>query len=135
MLYFISMWDSPFIVPVATFAMVLGIVIAGQVAQYQKRRLQSEERLAAIARGLPLPPEPQPDPISAESAQRNRIRNSRTTAIILICASLGTAIFAFLLVWILQERDILTLAALSVIPFTLGIGFFIDYRIQTSELP
>ena len=132
MLYLISMWASPFIVPVACFAMVLGIIVAAQVSQYQKRRLQSEERLAAIARGLPLPPEPLPEPVNYDP--RSRARGLRTAAIVLISISLGTAFFAFLLVWILQEHDVLTLAALSVVPLTLGIGFFIDYRLQIREL-
>jgi hypothetical protein len=52
--------SSPFIIPVAAFAMVLGIVIVNTISGYNTRRLQSEERLAAIAKGLPIP-EPSPD--------------------------------------------------------------------------
>lgn len=134
MLFYITMWDSPFIVPVAAFAMVLGIIIAQQVAQAHKRRLQSEERLAAIARGLPLPSEPLSEPVTSEAAQRRRARSLRTAAIVLTSTSAGTAVFAFLLVWILQERDILSLAALSVVPLAIGIGLFVDYRFQTREI-
>ena len=47
---------------------------------------------------------------------------------------LGPALFAFLLVWILQERDIFSLAALSVIPLAIGIGLFVDYRFQIQEI-
>lgn len=128
------MWNSPFIVPVAAFAMVLGIVIAQQLNQAHRRRLQSEERLAAISRGLPLPPEPLPEPVSTEAAQRRRARGLRTAAIVLTSTSVGTALFAFLLVWILQEREILSLAALSVVPLAIGIGLFVDYRFQTREI-
>jgi membrane protein YdbS with pleckstrin-like domain len=134
MLFYIATFDSPFIVPVAAFAMVLGIIIAAQVAEYNKRRLQSEERLAAIAKGIPLPPEQLVEPMSNEAAQRRRARGLRTAAIVLISVSLGTALFAFLLVWILQENDILSLAALSVVPLAIGIGLFVDYRLQTREL-
>lgn len=128
------MWNSPFIVPVAAFAMVLGIIIAQQLNQAHRRRLQSEERLAAIARGLPLPPEPLPEPAFSEAAQRRRARGLRTAAIVLTAVSVGTALFAFLLVWILQERDILSLAALSVVPLAIGIGLFVDYRFQIREI-
>lgn len=128
------MWNSPFVVPVALFIMVLGIVIATRIAEYQKRRLQSEERLAAIARGIPLPPEPLPEPISNEAAQRRSARGLRTAAIVLIAVSLGTAAFAFLLVWILQNRQIYSLAAVAVIPLAIGIGLFVDYRLQMREL-
>jgi hypothetical protein len=47
---------SPFIVPVAACMMVLGIVVASMWAANRSREMKSQERLAAIARGLPLAP-------------------------------------------------------------------------------
>ena len=52
-------WNSPFIIPVAGCAMVLGIVIAGIWSGVRQREIQSRERLEAIARGVPIPPTPE----------------------------------------------------------------------------
>ncbi|MES2389994.1 MAG: hypothetical protein V4555_00025, partial [Acidobacteriota bacterium] len=49
-------WQSPFIVPVAGCVMILGIVVAGIWSSIRQREMQSQERLAAIAKGMPLPP-------------------------------------------------------------------------------
>lgn len=126
--------DSPFTVPIALFAMVLGIVVATVVADYYKRRLQSEERMAAIAKGLPLPAEPASDRGFGDSTgSRPAPRGLRTAAIVLICGSLGVAAFGILLVIILGERDIYSLTATAVVPFAIGVGLLIDYRLQDAE--
>ena len=49
-------FNSPFIVPVAGCLMVLGIVAVGSWSNARKRELESQERLAAIAKGLVPPP-------------------------------------------------------------------------------
>lgn len=126
--------DSPIMIPIAIFAMVLGIVVAALAADYHKRRLQTEERMAAIARGIPLPPEPVPDPGAALMNQRRRVRGLRTAGIVLVAGSLGAAIFAFLLVWILQEHDALVVAACAVVPFAIGLGLLVDYWLQIRDV-
>jgi hypothetical protein len=35
---------------------------------------------------------------------------------------------------IVQDRDVLTVAAAGLIPLAIGIGFFIDYNLQKREL-
>src|ERR1700679_3053562 len=48
--------NSPFLVPVAGCLMVLGIVAVTSWSSSRTRELESQERLAAIAKGLVPPP-------------------------------------------------------------------------------
>ncbi|MBV8631332.1 MAG: hypothetical protein JOZ83_10435 [Silvibacterium sp.] len=124
--------NSPFIVPVAVFAMVLGIVIANAVSSYHTRRLQTEERLAAIAKGIPIP-EPIPEPIQVVDNYR-RARSVRMGGIICTAGGLGISIFGLLLTWIVQEHDVLVVAAAGLIPLAIGIGLLVDYAFQKRDL-
>ena len=125
--------SSPFIVPVAAFAMVLGIVIVNMISGYQTRRLQTEERLAAIAKGIPIP-EPIPEPIQIIDHYR-RARGVRMGGIICTAGGLGLAVFGLVLTWIVQEHDVLVVAAASLIPLSIGIGLLVDYAFQKRDLP
>jgi len=130
-------FNSPFIVPVASFVMVLGIVAVGSWSNARKRELESQERLAAIAKGLVLPP------TAAEIAATQgrpaislvrRRANIRLAGIVLLGAAVGIALFFIALATILQERDVLSGAACALIPFGIGVGFLIDTRIQSREI-
>jgi hypothetical protein len=127
--------ESPFIIPVAVFAMVLGIVIVVNLANYHTRKLKSEERLAAIAKGIPLPPE-----VEADYAQVDRgagsaatARGLRTGGIVCISVGVGMALFSFFLTWIVQEHDVLAVAAAGLIPLVIGVGLLIDYALRTKN--
>ena len=130
-------FNSPFIVPVASFIMVLGIVAVGAWSNARKRELESQERLAAIAKGLVLPP------TAAEIAATQgrpaislvrRRANIRLAGIVLLGAAAGIALFFIALSAILNERDVLCGAACALIPFGIGVGFLIDTRIQSREI-
>ena len=130
-------FNSPFIVPVASFIMVLGIVAVGAWSNARKRELESQERLAAIAKGLVLPP------TAAEIAATQgrpaislvrRRANIRLAGIVLLGAAAGIALFFIALASILHERDVLCGAACALIPFGIGVGFLIDTRIQSKEM-
>ena len=129
-----SMWDSPFIVPVVAMTIPIVVVVSSQISKYQRRRLQSEERLAAIAHGLPLPPEPAGDEETRIVDPRRQAYAQRTTAIILLAVSLAMVAFSVALSWIVGERDVLVIAAAALFPLLLGVGFFIDYRLRIGEL-
>jgi len=124
--------NSPFVVPVAVFAMVLGIVIVNFISNYHIRRLQSEERLAAIAKGLPIP-DPTPEPIPVVD-QHRRARAVRLGGIICTATGVGLSVFGLLLTWIVQEHDVLVVAAAGLIPFAVGIGLLVDYAFQMRDL-
>jgi hypothetical protein len=133
---FTNAWDSPFIVPVAGCLMILGIVIAGSVSSFRARQLESMERLAAIEKGLPLPPtkaerelsQPQPP------ASGKRYANIRLTGIVLTFTGIGMMLFFALLEVILRQREILSGVAVGLIPLAVGIGFLVDARMQKREL-
>ena len=130
-------FNSPFIVPVASFVMVLGIVAVGSWSNARKRELESQERLAAIAKGLVLPPTAAEIAASqgrpAISLVRRRA-NIRLAGIVLLGAAVGIALFFIALAAILHERDVLCGAACALIPFGIGVGFLIDTRIQSKEM-
>jgi len=139
--------DSPFVVPVAFFAAWLGVVTVKTISAYKVRKLRSQERLAAIEKGLPLPPE---EPTAEDKALEmatgltgasrtpnpaRRIANLRTGGIICISIGIGLVLFFAALTHIVQERLILCGAAVGLIPLAIGIGLLIDMGIQRKDLP
>jgi hypothetical protein len=102
------------VVGFAAVVMSLGIPMAILYTYYRVRRLRTEERLAAIARGVSVPMEP-------ELSQAAR---SRRAGILLTSVAIGYMI-AFALI-ARAEPDAWTAAAFGVIPLAVGIGFFLD---------
>jgi len=102
------------IVGFAAVIMVFGIPMAALYCYYRVRKLRTEERLAAIARGVNVPMEP-------ELSQAAR---SRRSGILLTSGGVGYMI-AFALV-ARSEPDAWVAAAFGVIPLAVGIGFFLD---------
>ena len=94
--------------------MVFAIPLAGIYAFYRVRRLRTEERLAAIARGVSVPLEP----------ELSQAAHSRRNGILLVFGSLGYSI-AFSLIGRV-EPDAHVAAAFGIIPFAVGLGFFLD---------
>ena len=128
---------SPFIVPVAGCCMILGIVVAGIWSGIRNREIQSTERLAAIAKGVPVPPTPEELAImhGKPSADATRRRgNVRLAGTILVIGGLSLVAFFLVLTAILQERDVLCGAAVGLIPLGIGIALLVDARIQTREI-
>jgi Domain of unknown function (DUF6249) len=102
------------IVGLAAVIMVFGIPMAALYTYYRVRKLRTEERLAAIARGVSVPMEP-------ELSQAARTRRS---GILLVSGALGyTAAFGLIA---RAEPDAWMAAAFGVIPFAIGLGCFLD---------
>jgi hypothetical protein len=129
---------SPFIVPVAGCLVGVVAIISGIWLDAQKRRLKSEERVAMISRGVPIAEierligvgeekPPVKDPLRSLS-------NARRAAIVLVSVGVGLMLFFVILSYIVQERDVLAGAAAGLIPFAIGVGFFVDYNLQRREL-
>jgi hypothetical protein len=129
-----SAFNSPFVVPVAGTAMIFGIVAVSKISEYQTRKLQYEERMAAIAKGIPLPDLP-PAPMRSYFVNlQTRMGNVRRGGIVLVAAGIGAATFFIILAWILQQREVLSGAAAAIIPFAIGIGLLIDAWAQAREM-
>ena len=131
-------WDSPFIVPVAGCFMIAVIVIASTAAASRKREIESQERLAAIAKGLPIPPTEAEIDASRElpvgSANR-RQANIRLAGLILVAGGVGLIITCVAIAQILGERNVLCGAAAGLIPLGIGAGMLVDANIQKRDLP
>ena len=110
------------IVGLAAVVMVFAIPLAAIYTYYRVRRLRTEERLAAIARGVAVPMEP-------ELSQAAR---SRRAGILLVAGSLGYSI-AFALIS-RAEPDAWVAGAFGVIPFAVGLGFFLDATLIRRDL-
>jgi hypothetical protein len=129
--------SSPFIVPVAGCAMVLGIVMAGVWSSVRNREIQSRERLEAIARGVPIPPTPEELAITHGRPTANLARrraNLRLTGVVLLATAVGMILFFVTLSAVLHVREVLSGAAVALVPLAMGVGFLIDTRLQTREM-
>jgi hypothetical protein len=102
--------------------MIFGIPIAAMYTYYRVRKLRTEERLAAIARGVSVPMEP-------ELSQAARTRRA---GILLVSGALGYTI-AFGLIGRV-EHDAWVAAALGLIPFAIGLGCFLDSALVRRDL-
>ena len=94
--------------------MFLGIPIAGMYTYYRVRKLRTEERMAAIARGVDIGLQPELSPVA----------QSRRSGILLTAAALGYMITFALIARV--ESDAWIAGAFGVIPLALGLGFFLD---------
>lgn len=97
--------------------MIFGIPMAAMYTFYRVRKLRSEERMAAIARGVNVPMQPE----LSESAR------SRRSGILLVAGALGF-MATFTLVG-RQEPDALIAAVFGIIPLAVGLGFFLDHAL------
>lgn len=116
----IPMGDN--LIAFAAVTLIFGLPFAVIYAVYRVRRLKTEERLAAIAKGVSVPFEP-------EAPQPQR---SRRAGILLVCGGLGYSL-AFAGVSVV-ERDALVAAVFGIIPIAIGIGYFIDGALVRREL-
>ena len=129
---------SPFIVPVAGCAVGAFAIVSGIWFEAQQRRNKAEQRMAMIARGIPVA---EIEKLLGSGDEEKRVRdplrslgNARRTGIVLVSVGLGLILFFITLSFIVQERDVLAGAAVGIIPLAIGIGFFIDYNLQKREL-
>jgi len=92
----------------------LPIALVALYTFYRVRKLRTEERLAAMQRGVNIPMEPE----LPEQAK------SRRYGILLVAGAVGY-MMAFTIVG-RYEPDANIAAAFGAIPFTLGLGYFLD---------
>ncbi|HXY15329.1 MAG TPA: DUF6249 domain-containing protein [Terriglobales bacterium] len=94
--------------------MIFGIPVAGMYTYYRVRKLRTEERLAALARGVDIGLQPELSPAA----------QARRWGILLTAVALGYMITFALIARV--EENAWVAAAFGVIPLTLGLGFFLD---------
>jgi hypothetical protein len=102
--------------------MVFGIPLAAMYTFYHVRKLRTDERLAAIARGANVPMQPE----LSEAAR------SRRSGILLVAGALGyIATFALIA---RVEPDAWVATAFGIIPLSVGLGFFLDSALIRRDL-
>jgi hypothetical protein len=132
-----TFFDSGFIVPVAGCLMILGLGCFGIYSEMDQKRLRSQERMTLLARGMSIE--------DIERLQRQvanedvadplrTLNNIRLTAMILLACGIGIIAFGLLLAAILQNRVLLIVPAAGLIPLAIGVGFFVDYKMQARDL-
>jgi hypothetical protein len=111
-----ALMDGNF-VGLAAVVMIFGIPMAAMYTFFRVRKLRSEERMAAIARGVDVPMQPE----LSEAAR------SRRSGILLVAGAVGY-IVTFVLIG-RAEPDAMIAATFGVIPLAVGIGFFVDHAL------
>lgn len=101
----------------------LGIPIAAMYTYYRVRKLRSEERLAAIARGVEIPMAPEP----------SQAARSRRSGILLISGAIGYILMFAMIARVANEPDTWAAAAVGLLPFCIGVGYLIDFRLVRRE--
>jgi hypothetical protein len=102
--------------------MIFGIPMAAMYTFYHVRKLRTEERLAALARGVNVPMQP-------ELSEAARSRRSGT---LLVMGALGYMLTFGLIAR--AESDAWIAAAFGIIPLSVGIGFFVDSMLIRRDL-
>ena len=107
------------IIGLVAVIMSLGVPLGALYTYYRVRRLKSEERLAAIERGVAIPMEP----------ELNQAARSRRSGILLVSGAIGFILTFGLIAFIQADRDIWTVAAFGIIPLAVGVGYFVDWKL------
>lgn len=134
-----SIVSSPFIIPVVAMLIPIVAIIGGIWSQSHSNRLRADQRMAMIARGMPIAEiekllgTPGEDMRAPKDPLRS-LGNARRAGIVLVSVGVGLIVFFLLLTAILHVREVLSGAAAGLIPLAIGIGFFIDYSLQKREL-
>jgi uncharacterized protein DUF6249 len=110
------------LVGLAAVIMVFGIPLGAMYTFYHVRKLRTDERLAAIARGVNVPMQP-------ELSESGR---SRRSGILLVAGAVGYIITFALIAR--MEPDAWVAAAFGIIPLSVGIGFFLDSTLIRRDL-
>lgn len=134
--------NSPFIIPVAGIMVAIVAIISAAMNQAHARRINAEQRLVMLQRGMTpeqiallINPAAEADPGAPRIADPLRsLGNARRAAIVLVSVGLGIVLFGLVLAAVERDREVLIVAAAGLIPLAIGIGFFVDYNLQKREL-
>lgn len=131
---------SPMIVPVVAMLIPIAAIVSGVWVAAQQHRNRAEQRMAMLARGVPIAEierligrEGDDEPRRVHDPLRS-LGNARRAGIVLTSSGAGLIVFFIVLAIVLQVRPVLAGAAAGIIPIAIGIGFFIDYSMQKREM-
>jgi hypothetical protein len=101
-----------------------GIPVALFYTFYRVRKLRTEERLAALARGATIPMEP----------ELSQYAKSRRAGILLVTGGLGFMTMFAVIARVVGEPETLAAAAFGILPLAVGIGYFLDAAMIRRDL-
>ena len=110
------------VIGLAAVLLIFSVPGALMYTFYRVRKLRTEERLAAIARGVAVPMEP-------ELSQTAR---SRRAGILLVAGALGYMLTFGIISR--MEPDAWVAASFGMIPLAIGAGYFIDAKLIRRDL-
>lgn len=106
----------------AAVVLIFGVPPAAMYTFYRVRKLRTDERLAALARGVSIPMEPELTQ-AARSRRWGILLSSGAIGYIACCALIGR-----------MEPDAWTAAALGVVPLAVGLGLFVDFALIRRDM-
>jgi preprotein translocase subunit Sss1 len=107
------------IIGLVAVVMSLGIPLGAMYMYYRIRKLRTEERLAAIAKGVSVPME----------AELSQGAKSRRAGILFVAGAVGYIVTFSLIATIVHDPDTWVAATLGIIPLAMGIGYFVDWTL------
>ena len=137
-----SVFNNPgAIVPLGAFLVAIVAIISGAVSQAHSRRIKAEQRMALLARGVPLAEIEAFVNAGRDQEERppnspaGRLANSRRTAMVLMSVGLGVILLG-------RGADLDRAGAGhpggvrggAGSAASIGVGFLVDYHMQRKEL-
>ncbi len=105
-------------------ALTCGIPLAMMYTYYRVRKLKTEERLAALARGAEIPVEP----------ELSQYARSRRAGILLVSGGVGFIVVFALIARLVGEPETLVASAFGILPLAVGLGYFVDAALIRRDL-
>lgn len=112
------------VIGLTAVVLTCGLPLAALYTYYRVRKLRSEERLAALAKGATIPMEP----------ELSQFARSRRAGILLVSGGLGFMIMFAAIARIVQEPNTLVAASVGILPLAVGLGYFLDAALIQRDL-
>jgi hypothetical protein len=104
------------VIGLVAVVLTCGVPVAAMYTYYRVRKLRTEERLAALARGTQIPIEP----------ELSQFARSRRAGILLVSGGLGFMLMFAVIARVVAEPETMAAAAFGILPLAVGIGYFVD---------
>src|SRR5215470_3405235 len=112
------------VIGLVAVVLTCGIPVAMMYTYYRVRKLRTEERLAALARGAEIPMEP----------ELSQYARSRRAGILLVSGAVGFIMMFALIARAVGEPQTLVASAFGILPLAVGLGYFLDAALIRRDL-
>ena len=112
------------VIGLVAVVLTCGIPLALMYTYYRVRKLRSEERLAALARGTEIPMEP----------ELSQYARSRRAGILLVSGGVGFILMFAMIARVAGEPQTLVGSSFGILPLAVGLGYFVDAALIHRDL-